>query len=172
MKRQLKQALAGSLTLAMVLGASGGALAAQVQGTQAPGVSVTVDGKPVDLKDVNGNPVQPVIIDGTTYLPVRAVSEANGLNVDWDGESQEVKLTTNAQPLVIESVVANCTSEPYGKAINSFTYYVNSTASVLGLTTADFKATHCVYDGLETHAPFDANAVEISFTDKIGRAHV
>lgn len=82
MKRQLKQTLAGTLTLAMMLGASGGALAAQVQGTQAPGVSVTVDGKPVDMKDVNGNPVQPVIIDSTTYLPVRAVSEANGLNVD------------------------------------------------------------------------------------------
>lgn len=99
MKRQLKQALAGTLTLTMMLGASGGALAAQVQGTQDPGVSVTVDGKPVDLKDVNGNPVEPVIIDGTTYLPVRAVSEANGLNVDWDGESREVKLTTNSDSI-------------------------------------------------------------------------
>ena len=34
----------------------------------------------------------------------------------------------------IEKVVANCTSEPYGKAINSFTYYVDSTADLLDMT--------------------------------------
>ena len=42
-------------------------------------IKITLDGKQLTPTDVNGNAVDPFIIDGTTYLPVRAVSEALGL---------------------------------------------------------------------------------------------
>ncbi len=35
-----------------------------------------------------------VIIDGRTYLPVRALSEAMGAQVDWNGETKTVSVTT------------------------------------------------------------------------------
>ncbi|MBU5627751.1 copper amine oxidase N-terminal domain-containing protein [Oscillibacter sp. MSJ-2] len=57
-------------------------------------ISVTLDGKKLDLKDAKGNPVEPFMFDGTNYLPVRAISEALGLNVAWDGSSNTVVLKT------------------------------------------------------------------------------
>ncbi len=48
-------------------------------------IQVYMDGKLVDLKDANGNKVEPFIYNGTTYLPVRAISQAMGKDVSWDG---------------------------------------------------------------------------------------
>lgn len=53
---------------------------------------VTLDGKELDLKDAAGNPVTPIISDGTTYLPVRAVADALNVPVLWDGETATVYL--------------------------------------------------------------------------------
>ena len=92
-----KRVLACGLVAALALGAGGALAAQQVQGTQDPGVKVTVNGKQVSMKDANGNPVEPIIVNGTTYLPVRAVSEANGMDVNWKEGSREVQLTTKDQ---------------------------------------------------------------------------
>ncbi len=62
------------------------------------GISITLDGKKITPKDANGNAVEPFIIDGTTYLPVRAVANALGLNVTWDGKTQTVGLYTEDAP--------------------------------------------------------------------------
>lgn len=55
-------------------------------------IKIYVDGVKIDSKDVNGNAVEPFIYNGTTYLPVRAVGEAIGKQVSWDGETQSVYL--------------------------------------------------------------------------------
>ena len=56
-------------------------------------IKITLDGAPLVPKDVNGNIVEPFIIDGTTYLPVRAVGSALGLGVDWNSQTSTVLLT-------------------------------------------------------------------------------
>lgn len=61
-------------------------------------IKVTLDGKSVALTDANGKAVEPFIIDGTTYLPVRAVATALGLNVGWDGSTSTVVLSTEEIP--------------------------------------------------------------------------
>ena len=43
-------------------------------------------------KDAAGNVVEPFIMNGTTYLPVRAVGEALGMSVNWDGNTHTVYL--------------------------------------------------------------------------------
>ncbi|MCL2416270.1 MAG: stalk domain-containing protein [Defluviitaleaceae bacterium] len=63
---------------------------------------ITVDGNNVTLD------VAPVIIDGRTLVPARAVAESFGVSVDWDGNTQTVILTvgnattppTSGSPLV------------------------------------------------------------------------
>lgn len=55
-------------------------------------IKVTMDGQAVNLVDANGVAVEPFIIDGTTYLPVRAVANALGLDVKWDEETKTVEL--------------------------------------------------------------------------------
>ena len=62
-------------------------------------IKLKLNGASLEPKDVNGNEVEPFIIDGTTYLPVRAISEALGLEVSWDDETKTVILSgqVNAQ---------------------------------------------------------------------------
>lgn len=51
-----------------------------------------MDGKKIQPTDANGNEVEPIIYNGTTYLPVRAVSSALGKAVYWDGQNWTVYL--------------------------------------------------------------------------------
>ena len=54
------------------------------------GIRIVLDGRVITPKDVNGNPVDPFIYNGTTYLPVRALAGALGCDVDWDGNTSTV----------------------------------------------------------------------------------
>ncbi len=54
-------------------------------------ISLVVDGQKVPLgKDTSGNKIEPFIHNGTTYLPVRAVAEALGEDVEWDGKTSTI----------------------------------------------------------------------------------
>lgn len=57
-------------------------------------IKVILNGHELELKDGNGNTVEPFILDGTTYLPVRAISEALDLSVEWDKSANNVVLGT------------------------------------------------------------------------------
>ena len=50
-------------------------------------IKVTLNGAQVDLVNANGTPVEPFAINGTTYLPIRAIATALGLDVGWDGST-------------------------------------------------------------------------------------
>lgn len=54
------------------------------------GATIYLEDSILNPTDVNGKPVDTFIYDGTTYLPVRAVSEALGMDVDFDLESGSV----------------------------------------------------------------------------------
>lgn len=88
--------VAEMLTMALLFTMVGTAYAAyQKQATlNYQGIKITLNGEEITPKDGAGNIVEPFIIDGTTYLPVRAVSGALGLNVDWDGSTNTVILTS------------------------------------------------------------------------------
>lgn len=51
---------------------------------------IYVDGNLIEPKDANGNKVDPFIYNGTTYLPVRAVADALGENVKWEGKTKSI----------------------------------------------------------------------------------
>lgn len=86
---------AGFLSALILFGIGGTALAYQAQATlDYPGITVTLDGEALDLRDAQGNKVDPFTMNDTTYLPVRAISNALGLGVDWDGKTNTVILTS------------------------------------------------------------------------------
>ena len=58
-------------------------------------VKITIDDEEFIPTDVNGNEVEAFIYEGTTYLPVRAISEFSGFDVLWDNSSKTVKLYLN-----------------------------------------------------------------------------
>lgn len=53
-------------------------------------IKIYVDNKLVNPLDTAGNKVEPFIYNGTTYLPVRAVGQAIGKEVNWDGKTNSV----------------------------------------------------------------------------------
>lgn len=86
--------LSGILTAAIAANFLTPALAALVEKTIQvyTGVNVYVDDVKLDPKDANGNPVDVFVYNGTTYLPVRAVGEAVGKTVQWEGTTNSVYL--------------------------------------------------------------------------------
>ena len=56
------------------------------------GIRILVNGAQVNPCDAEGNAVEPFIIGGTTYLPVRAVAGALGLEVGWEAATSTVTL--------------------------------------------------------------------------------
>ena len=82
--RRLKDFTAGAILTAVVVGGVtvGYAKVAQTS------IPVTVDGKQLVTEK------EPFIYDGTTYLPVRAVGEAVGKTVGWDGKTNTVTLSS------------------------------------------------------------------------------
>lgn len=67
-------------------------------------IKVTLDGAPLSLTDANGSAVEPFAVDGTTYLPIRAISNALGLEVGWNAENHVVTLST--EPFTITDEIA------------------------------------------------------------------
>lgn len=55
-------------------------------------IRIFMDGKELVPKDANGTTVEPFIIEGTTYVPIRAVSEAYDKDVIWKDESKEIHI--------------------------------------------------------------------------------
>ncbi len=48
---------------------------------------IYVDGSLVNPKDATGNVVEPINYNGTIYLPLRAIGQAIGKSVTWDGKN-------------------------------------------------------------------------------------
>jgi len=59
-------------------------------------IKITMNGETVVPLDANGNVIEPFIIDGTTYLPVRGVGSILGLGVSWDDGSSTVRLSNQS----------------------------------------------------------------------------
>lgn len=53
-------------------------------------IKIYIDGNLLQPKDADGNPVEPFIYNGTIYVPIRAISEAFGKPVKWDGSKASV----------------------------------------------------------------------------------
>lgn len=91
--------LAGMLTTALLLSlvVSASASYGNISKTLSyQNIKVTLNGRQLDSTDANGRKVEPFIIDGTTYLPVRAVSDSLGLDVTWNTSTKTVVLSGSA----------------------------------------------------------------------------
>lgn len=113
-------------------------------------ISLVVDGVPVTPKDANGVEVEPFVYNGTTYLPVRAVGEAIGKQVTWDGNTQTVYI--GEAPGAAEYLPIVC--PPYQEAY----YYTGKTFSMDGVSYhANSFYLSTPFIGDHPHALFNLN---------------
>ena len=66
------------------------------------GVTIYVNDALYVPRDANGNIVEAFIYEGTTYLPARAISDAVGRQIRWDGETQSVFIGYSAPVLLFK----------------------------------------------------------------------
>lgn len=97
--RRIPGFLSGFLTAALIIALCFPAFASTVRQLNAnySGIKITLDGAEIVPTDANGATVEPFTVDGTTYLPVRAIANALGLVVEWDGATQTVKLSSSPE---------------------------------------------------------------------------
>lgn len=85
----MKKITAMILSLLLVLSVSAPAFAATTQQITATyGISLYYNGQLAELTDANGNEVKPFTYMGTTYVPIRGVSNLFGAYVGYDDQTK------------------------------------------------------------------------------------
>lgn len=163
MRRQWKGFVAGILAAMLLVGTIGTAMATVGQRTvnvDYNDIKVTLNGQAVNLVDANGVTVEPFAINGTTYLPVRAVSSALGLDVNWNGQTKTVELSNEsatADPGVPTGTYTRNAPAPIGTIqsiqVNTWSEKYNASAVVLEAVRGE-KA----YQMLKEANPFNSPA--------------
>lgn len=124
-RHNLTAFLLGVLATLVVLGLAIPALAAASKTIEVfTGVKIYVDDVELHPTDANGNPVDVFIYDGTTYLPARAVSEAAGKMIQWEGATQSVYIGKHSS----DSPVAY---------LSDLDYFTETTTFVVNAVTKD-----------------------------------
>lgn len=76
----------------IVIGVSAAGVIQKVQSEIRPDFTVKIDGETRTFKNANGEVVYPMLYEGTTYLPVRAIGEIMGKTVYWFEDGKIVEL--------------------------------------------------------------------------------
>ncbi|MCR2803353.1 copper amine oxidase N-terminal domain-containing protein [Paenibacillus soyae] len=100
-----KKTAAALISLSMLASMGTGAYAAtkleEIKAFLNPEIKVKVDGSPVQLRDVNGNAIAPIMYNEANYFPIRAISDALGVAVDYDQESKTIILGEKVEGISI-----------------------------------------------------------------------
>ena len=108
LKRRAAALLLCAVTALGLCGAAAGAAdVIDVTAKICPDYNIVVDGKTQTFYNVQGEEVHPVLYNGTTYAPVRAICEAAGLKVDFDSASYTAVLTTQDQYIASTPTASN-----------------------------------------------------------------
>ena len=107
MKKRFLSFAAGALTALLISATTVTALAASgaIRIEVSP-INVLVDGEVFQPKDAKGNDVMVFTYNGTTYAPLRALAEAYGLEVGYDGERNIATVSsrpTQPQPSIADT---------------------------------------------------------------------
>ena len=92
LKQKAAWFFSGILATVMVISATSPTMAALIAKKiqVSTGINLYLNDQKFAPKDANGNPVEPFVYNGTTYLPVRAISEALDIPVKWEGKTHSV----------------------------------------------------------------------------------
>lgn len=135
MKKKVYFKVLGATVLALLLGCTSAIAKQSTENIQVSysNIKMVVNGVPVEPKDANGSKIEPFIYNGTTYLPVRAVGDAFGQQVTWDGNTKTVYigdapnsnmyLTDVCSPYDTNGYYSNKTFEMDGKKYNAGSFY-------------------------------------------------
>lgn len=90
--KRTRRIITAALALVLLCGVAVAAGTVKTQQIEANymDIKLVVDGIEVTPRDAAGKEVEPFASEGTTYLPVRAVANALGKDVEWDGANKTI----------------------------------------------------------------------------------
>ena len=110
-------------------------------------IKITLDGEEVVPTDVNGKSTEPFIIDGTTYLPIRALAEALGYTVEWDNDTNTIIINSG---FVVEGDSVELINDNIAITDASFNkYFGGDAAAAVAKLLAEGK---CYVNGIQVPA--------------------
>ena len=98
------------------------------------GIGITLNGATFTPRNANGKEVSVFLYNGTTYVPVRAISEAMGMDVSFNSATRTVVLTT-----------ADRTASQQGSTTASGDYISVDRAKQIALNNAGVKESNAVF---------------------------
>jgi len=135
-------------------------------------IKVTLNGEALKLLNAAGEVVEPFIMDGTTYLPLRVIGEALGLDIDWDSATSTVILADPEAGDKEDEEVADGYWLPTKETVSYGNFYSSTTTHEYD---AKGNETHTHYvdaDGItsDTYFTYDKNGdcIEERFTNSLG----
>ena len=135
-------------------------------------IKVMINGKEVTPMDANGNAVEPFVIDGTTYLPVRGVASALGMNVGWDSATSTVTLDNpgvfkgGVQVYDDKYVTIEFAGCRQGTGYDSDEYYADFNITNKTDVELDFSADALSFDGI-SYSVWGSGEVAAQSTGKV-----
>lgn len=98
--------------------------------TVTSGVNVEFNNEAIDMTDANGKAVEAFIYNRTTYVPIRAVSNAFGADIGYDRNTQTISVYDDFTEILIAAYKLDCTIsvcmtelEVYRAAINNNAFW-------------------------------------------------
>lgn len=128
-----KSFLAGMLTMLLITCLIGSASATRgvvQKEIEYQDIKISLDGVVLDLRDAKGNTVEPFKFGGTNYVPARALAEALGLTVAWDGATSTVVLARPQPAEPIQQETEPVLTEIRGRPANTEVYVSNRSNTI------------------------------------------
>ena len=105
-KRLVALLVAAAFVASLLAGAAGAGLIREIKAQIRQDFTVEIDGEVKQFKNAQGDAVYPILHNGTTYLPVRAIGELMGKEVRWhEAEKKVVLADKGTAPTVTDADV-------------------------------------------------------------------
>ena len=97
-KKNVAILLALVVAVSIFVGAGASELIRDIRAEQRRDFAIIVDGEHKTFESADGKTVYPILYEGTTYLPIRAISELFGKTVYWNEATKEIEIRTESAP--------------------------------------------------------------------------
>jgi len=154
-KRTVSILLSALFLLGLIAGAAASGAIREIKAQLRPDFTVKVDGKVREFKNVNGEVVEPILYDGTTYLPLRAIGELMGKRVYWYENEKLIELkeekttVTDADVIVTESEKVVSKDSEKKPTVDEKNFIGSEKAQEIALKKAGVTTSDVIFDRTE-----------------------